>query len=248
MKKIFLISILLVFSCFNKTKLSELNEKTLIDNNWKIIINPFTEWEVKFSKNKKVNFKFSTYEDQGIFNGKYHINKEKVLQISTIKGHGSATYINLPKELKCKLIPMKNSLFYLEKLFCNNKLEIININKKVQDGMTRTFKNTKVVIKNTQMKATSNLKLRDMPNLKSKQITYIYGTKNDPVLLTKFLKRSYIKKDLTVKVIAKTVSKFKVKKWNNYWYYISIDSLTQTGPYHSAYSKTYGWVFGEFLK
>lgn len=52
-----------------------------------------------------------------------------------------------------------------------------------------------------------------------------------------------------VEVVARTVSKFKVANWENYWYFVTVDAYEcqftnqkQSLPYHGA------WVFGEFIK
>lgn len=57
--------------------------------------------------------------------------------------------------------------------------------------------------------------------------------------------RPFVPKGTSLSLLFKTRNKEKVKDWENYWYFVRVN----TGWYgHCDSENNLGWIFGEFIK
>ncbi len=86
--------------------------------------------------------------------------------------------------------------------------------------------------------ATTNLKIREMPNATAKEIHFTHYKDSQ------YITAKSLDKDAKMTVYARTKERDKVGKLNNYWYYIGMKYNDGEGgdPILT------GWVFGEFVK
>lgn len=93
----------------------------------------------------------------------------------------------------------------------------------------RNFKGVDVVVMGLKQGiTTSDVKIRDTPTINGKIINYWKEMGADNL--------EFVPKGETVEVIARTVNKEKIKKWENYWYLVNVGMEFQV------------WMFGEFVE
>lgn len=101
--------------------------------------------------------------------------------------------------------------------------------KEVREGAARKHEGINVVSMGGKKGiTTSEVKIRKTPSTSGEVLNYYPGLYDD------MLKAVPI--NTTVTVIARTVNKEQVQKWNNYWYLVNVDWSTEV------------WMFGEFVK
>lgn len=154
---------------------------------------------------------------------------------------------NIP--VKYHLISVKNE-FYSERLVTNdikgNYSVSINLSRRVPEG-TILIDDSGVdiyVLNSVKGSAVSNIRVRDFPDLNSNIYSFQYF---DEKPLT------YYKKGLAVSVQGRTIKKYKIDNYENYWYIVDLTGLCEYDTYElkdkTVVRKTkYLWVYGEFIK
>ncbi|HMV41809.1 MAG TPA: hypothetical protein PK079_12900 [Leptospiraceae bacterium] len=126
------------------------------------------------------------------------------------------------------------SLFYLD---CG-KTVFFNVSEKIQSGAQVQFEGVSVTaLSGITGVTTDDAKLREKPDVNSKSFSCISEMAPDWI--------PYVSKNTNLILLFKTNEKQKVKNWENYWYYVTVNG----GWYSRCNSKdNQGWIFGEFIK
>jgi len=241
-KTIFVFLLLLPILLFG---LSRISINKLINAKWHTAVSFYDDWSISFKKNGKAQIYFSGFDQGSCYTSSYKIVNNKVV-ISNFKecknNPGNTREIKETEVLTCSLIPEKNAMDHIEKLFCSKQFNFKNLTLKVPNGASRVLKGYPVYVYKREMITTWNLVIRSKPTVASKKVFYVERViKGDNV---KDVTRKSIPKGSKVKVLARTTKKHKVGKWSNYWYFIIIQSVGD----HNNFEEKEGWVFGEFLK
>jgi len=219
-----------------------LKKSKLLNIQW--VNNPggYENYTIEFKTNGRADYSYRGYEAGSQYLYQYIVVGNKV--ILTKPKHIKMDILEPPKRIECSLVQDTTSLHIMEKLVCNGKKLIFNnTTKKVPSGTPREVEGTSVIVWNKKMTTTWNLIIRTKPSIKSKKKFYHIAKNNDQTLV---LQKS-LPKGKKVYALARTISKMKVGKWNNYWYYISYENA-EMGRHGAEAKAENGWVFGEFLK
>ncbi|TGL90110.1 SH3 domain-containing protein [Leptospira congkakensis] len=151
------------------------------------------------------------------------------------------------KDFKCFTKIDEESIKYQEYLLCDNKLVLYNKSKKVNEGLIKNFKGIQVItqgLKNATV--TSNLKMREKPSKDSKSFECFFSHLDDESISNKEI--SFIPKNYTITVIAKTKNEDYIGDKKNFWYLIFPISDSYNGCLLKNSDQKEGWVFGEYIK
>lgn len=189
---------------------------------------------------------------QGIvwsFRGTYEVSAGKVHL--TIK---DSTGITEPAPKECHSLNDESDLFYSMHLHCSpGNWKYPNRSMPVAPGTRRKVHGIPVIVTGQTLGVTTtNVKLRERPDISSKAIT-CYIRCSDAVISkakekdcttdkTEYPVRpvGHVPVGTEVKIIARTVEKAGIGSWNNYWYYVEASPSIEL--IHT------GWMFGEFVK
>ncbi len=158
--------------------------------------------------------------------GAYALVKGKLRLTSSSKGPDGKPHI-----YQCAWKTTSKSFLYARELYCGALGSFFPENSKRAAGDTVMIDGAKAVLMNGEMAGlTTKAVFRKKPNKKGAPIRCSDGS-------------SPLVRDF--KVLARTESKVKVDKWENYWYYIQVpfDELATSGCFAPP-----GWVFGEFVR
>jgi len=185
------------------------------------------------------------FEGGGSLYGTYQVKGNKIhLKIK----HKGNWRIKVPKTCIYKKIP--RSAFANDFISCGSEKDLRFWKKNsIQEGGKKAVVNgIKVIAFNAKsMKAKSAVSMRSAPNLKAKKQKFTITLEKDKIGYMGYYNGKkktvmYLPKGETVQVYARTVTKIKVLKWNNFWYYCKVKDIDD----HSGGRMV--WIFGEFLK
>ncbi|MFB5651098.1 hypothetical protein ACE5IS_10665 [Leptospira wolffii] len=145
---------------------------------------------------------------------------------------------------KCKIIDSEQDIFYEKFLLCssNSNIDAFGLGNQhnefafglpdyaTKPGKSARFNNIEVVVLKKKGITTSNVKIRELPNVKSQSIIYYVESYDGPS------EKTFVPNRTPLVALAKTNSLDKIQDWSNYWYLVDLgnDNL--------------GWMFGEFIK
>ena len=252
MKKqiLMLISILItviISSSYSKNTI--LSDDVLLANNWYWYENGFeNDWIVlvKFNKNNTFITPGQYGEDLTVIEGKYKLLND-ILELEYYKYSGHIAILPPPQgeknpiiisnkgdliKTKCKLTTLKDSVMFQYCIQCENKKLLSRSDLLLKEGEQRIVDNIKVLTlgyKNAV--AIDNVKIREKPSIESRSYKYQNGLYDKP--------KEFVPKGSSFSVLARTIDKYKINNWENYWYYVDIG-----GRYNE---KGWVWMFGEFI-
>lgn len=175
-------------------------------------------------------------------NGEYYIKNDKLIS-KIYKNYSMFEY--LPNEFKKKSITWilkneENTIWYTKKLVSDNGLEFWDMNSKVKNGTIVTYKNIKMmVIMPEEIKLKNNTNAREKPGINEKKIEFITSDNAKQKVI------SYIPKDHTVRIYARTLKKERLQDMEDYWYYCE---LLYSWMANTTNKSRYGWIYGGILK
>lgn len=138
-----------------------------------------------------------------------------------------------------RLAAVRNGLHFTRQIVFNDGEKIWDKGSTVSEGAPVTVETVPCVtmgVRNASV--TVNAKFRVKPDMKAKELAFARFKTGDTGLEEE--KIAYIPEGTKIEVLARTAKKFKVQKWNNYWYYVDIQ-----GPWDVWQQ---GWVFAELVK
>jgi len=191
------------------------------------------------------------YESEGIYwynSGKYRVEKGLIRLAPEICRQFADTDDGVDcsstlGEAKVDLIRDDYSLYYKEYLFFesrynkqlliegkeNDNFRLPVPGTEVPEGETRMISKWQVItIGMKKAITTSAVKIRKTPEAHGEELAY-YSEIFAP-------EQKSVPKNATVTVVARTLEKEKVDKWENYWYYVHVGAPDGV------------WMFGEFVK
>jgi len=219
-------------------------ESSLINNSWGISSSGdggvLYERMFSFKKKGVVVIEIPVYEDNSVTsNGKYYI-KNGDLHMKSFKPF-SRNIAKKPADMVCKMKNADNSFLYSEKLICSpGKIIIYNFSKNSANGDLKKFGKYDAVVERKNRIAVWRLRIRSGPGSTYKALPR--NALNNGVMKVTYT----FKVGDKIKTVGRTVKKFKVGKFENYWYYIEYTHWVE-GPGGGGTTR-YGWVFGEGLK
>jgi hypothetical protein len=246
-KKILLVFIL--FMLFISINIFSIDEKFFLENIYfYLYANDLNPENIRFSIEFKSNGFFKGYacgESGGVMEGRYRFDSNDdtlVLNYYSYSIYDNLDNVNNPQnkgENQTKiffLAKTTDSIFY-DSYFVDEKGKFfITCDRFRSTGKLKKYNNIEVYTLGRQkVNVLENLNIRALPTINSKKINF------SETCVSCGYTTSYIPKDTTIEVYARTTKKDKVQEWNNYWYLWCIyDDLQQKA--------TYGWVYGEFLE
>ncbi|TGL46705.1 hypothetical protein EHQ55_15145 [Leptospira meyeri] len=151
------------------------------------------------------------------------------------------------KSFQCLSEKDNQSVIFAEYLKCDNKLFLYNKNKEVNENLNRNYNGFAVITLGLKTGfATSNLKLREKPNLLSKTFTCFFTHIDDETIREKEI--NFIPKNIKLTIIAKTLEEDIVGEKRNFWYLVLPSSDSYNGCLLKNSKQKEGWVFGEYIK
>jgi len=231
----FIIIIILIFCLIFLLSLEkglgaqELKKDYLVNNNWG------PEYKIGITIEFKKDNSFEAFEDYGM-------DFREVKGIYEIKNKKLALYDDAGKVFLSggELVYDENNVKYKYYLLFNEDKIVYNLNTKTKPGSEVYIDGyMSVTIDSKEAKLTYNMKFREKPDLNGKIINYYRINPESDDLMEEELK--FVPKDTTIYVIARTKDKYKVDKWNNYWYYVEVPDVY-------GFSRTKGWMFAEFIE
>lgn len=150
-------------------------------------------------------------------------------------------------EAVCELFENENSLEYLYglrvKSIKGEKIHTSTASKRrnyieydikdfpVEKGAKRVIDGIPVIVMGgISGRTNDNVKIRKKPSITAESVNYevdLYGIDNPP--------QDFVPKMTEIIILARTLEKEKVHKWNNYWYYVKVGINNGV------------WMFGEFI-
>lgn len=245
MFKIILVLIIVTIGFCKKTENLSVQEiVTYADGSWTSIGSETYRYSLEF----KTNGDFTANEageDIGLQGkGKYKIENEVIgLTIETEESFVAEPAKFAKKQFKCKIVNQKEDIEFEYALDCDNKVDYYSRNLLSLDRVKKYLGKYEVLsIAPTKGKTIDNANFRIEPADKGKLINCNLHKDNTSMDATQ---RTFIPKDREIEIIAKTKDKFKVQKWENYWYYIRVPLAELEGERCDVKNK--GWVYGEFV-
>ncbi len=134
----------------------------------------------------------------------------------------------------CVLQEVHDTVQYAKRLYCG-KIFFYSNKATVRANLQRNIKGVKAITMGVRDGiTTTGVKMRTAPTTKAATVYYTTPDGN---------KVTYLDKGYSVTILARTVKKQRIGKWNNYWYYV--DHGLHGDIYCSA---KYAWVYAEFVK
>ncbi len=150
------------------------------------------------------------------------------------------------KDFKCVVQKDNQSLIYEEFLKCDNNLILYNKSKEVKENQNRNYYGIDTLTLGLKSAvATSNLKLREKPDLNSKTFTCFFTHTEDEKIKEKEI--NFIPKTTNLTIISKTADEFTVGDKRNFWYLVFPSSDSNNGCFLKNSKQKEGWVFGEYI-
>lgn len=240
LNRIWIIIILILVSCKKTENLSVQEILTYGNGTW-LFSDDFNQEDFSFESNGNLTAHHTGETISLIGKGKYKIEGDEVILNIEKEENQSIDKGSFKKNLKCKLINQKDDLQYEYKLSCNNKTDYYSRALMSFDRVKKYLGKYDVLsLEIKKGKTIDNANFRTEPSEKGKLIscTFTKEENGNPIPAVK----TFIPKDRDINIIAKTKDKFKVQKWENYWYYISVPVSGYIGEQCSK-----GWVYGEFI-
>ncbi|MCW7494867.1 SH3 domain-containing protein [Leptospira sp. 2 VSF19] len=151
------------------------------------------------------------------------------------------------KDFKCITKIDEESIKFKEYLLCDNKLVLYNKEKKVNEGLNRKINGIEVITQGLKKGiVTSNLKMREKPSKDSKSFECFFSHLDDENLNNKEI--TFIPKNYTITIIAKTKAEDYIGGKKNFWFLISPSSDSYNGCLLKNSNQKEGWVFGEYIR
>lgn len=222
-----------------------LNEKHLLQGFWNAAPeHPGHDHKITF-KGGKFQWVDIIAEKEARYSGSYKLEKN-ALRLSGVKETSVGGSWPVPTEILCFLVPDTDALEFEEKLACANaggddfSVNFTNTKVKTKPGAERVVSDIPVIYSPGVKRPTATVVLRSMPDTSAGYVTWFtQGKSGDPEARKNLLKGEKIK------VLARTQKKMKVGKFNNYWYYVETDGISEFGGVSLGIR---GWAYGEFLK
>lgn len=146
-------------------------------------------------------------------------------------------YVKLFKS-SCEWTEDKTRLDFLELLTCGTTF-LFKESSKVREGTEIESKHgILIALGQKNGKISDDAKFRNTPSIKSKT-----NKCKIEIAMDSFGMDGVIPKNSSVKLLARTKDKMKVKNWENYWYFI--ETFSSVGDKNCK--ENTGWVFGEFV-
>lgn len=200
----------------------------LYSNTWEESVygcTPGAICNVRFMKDMKYSGYIQGLGSEQDISGTYKIENNKLTLSTSVE------------KLKGGVLVNDDSLYYTQYIEFENKRTLFN-KKCLNIGRKKLIKGINTITMGMkEAKTTTDLKFRETPDEKGKQLTY--RATFDGV--TK--EYASIPSGVTVYLLARTENMVKVQKWENYWYYIDVNECDEIGCETKS-----GWVFGEFVK
>jgi len=222
-----------------------LHEKTLAQGFWNAAPeHPGHDHKITF-KAGKFQWVDAIAEKEAHYSGSYTIEKN-ALRLSGVKEASVGGSWPVPTEILCFLVPATDALEFEEKLACVNagggdfSVNFTNTKVKTKPGAERVVSDMPVIYAPGVKRPTATVVLRSMPDTSADSVTwFMLGKSGAPEARKNLLKGEKIK------VLARTQKKMKVGKFNNYWYYVETDGVSEFGGVPLSIR---GWAYGQFLK
>lgn len=238
---------IIVGMCFcKKTENLSIQEILAYGNGtWSSISDGFGSNSIEF----KSNGDFTALKTEELLylegKGKYKIENEEIaLSIEKEENQAPDQGKFDKKQFKCKIINQKEDIEFEYKLACGNQGDYYSRNLLSLDRVKKYLGKYEILsIATTKGKTIDNANFRIEPYDKGKLISCSFhkdNTGNDAPA-----EKTFIPKDRYIEILAKTKDKFKVQKWENYWYYIYVPTAVYEGENCGGINK--GWVYGEFI-
>lgn len=227
------------------TNLPEVKEVTLSDKilqeaKWNTdAYGKLVNLTIIFQKDNNYRIDFNGEGCGQYWSGKYIIRNEK--QVLLKKGfQQSADCVPDEPEKICEFRKEKNPILYEYSLNCGD-VHYWDHNKPVSLNKESLFHDILVLsMSGKQGVTTKDVKLRERPNISSK----FFNCRIEDKMLNNE-ERPFVPKETGLSLLFKTKNKEKIKDWENYWYFVRVN----TGWYGRCDSENnLGWIFGEFVK
>lgn len=261
-KRLIIVCLLInIISC--KEQIQSNNEMKTTNNSETIKVKPETNNEILSDKmlqetewsnhpyrghGTNINFlKDSEYQIHSVgggcnylWKGKYHIINKKTLTLKKGILQFKDCETDDEPERNCEYKKEKNPILFEYYLDCGKEQMYIywNQNTAIPSNSNIIFQNVSVLaLGGKKGVTTDDAKLREKPDINSKSFNCISEATME--------KKPYVLNKEKLILLFKTLEKQKVKKWENYWYYVYVDS----GWYGRCDSENnLGWIFGEFVR
>ncbi|TGM66484.1 hypothetical protein EHQ94_10910 [Leptospira meyeri] len=180
------------------------------------------------------------------YNGNFSENQDlNTIHLYNLKENCSQNPI---KDINCEIINIQDSIYFTQKIKCDNNQEYFNHQKPTQKGLIKYYNET--IFESMGLKkafVNSNVVLRERPfNSSTKFICYFENLPTNSNL--KPGNYSFIPKNYSLTVIGKTIEKEMINGKNNYWYLV----IPATDEYNACILRDTlqfeGWIFGEYIE
>lgn len=234
------------------SSLSGLSAKNAFEGEWGS--SDFSEIGIKASIDENL---ISAHTPESVNSANYKINGD-TLHYTAVPNDPK----QVPQKGTCKIVKLNDHLFFQEQLQCTGSLgKLLDSDQKIEGtsksfkgkvfrspvpaGKERKIQGKEVITVLKTGKINDAAYLRSAPDASAKPLTCTLSKPDSNGHASKGYEGQVIPKDTELSVIARTKTKVKVQKWENYWYYVEkrshnlvADWITSCGP---------GWVYGEFI-
>ncbi|MEM7182651.1 MAG: SH3 domain-containing protein, partial [Spirochaetota bacterium] len=206
---------------------------------------PLHDFILSFQKNNRYKMRHAAPGKLFYNEGTYTIKKQIVYFKPNVCKHEETDVqqISCQKTMGegfCQIQEFPNDLFYAYYLVCKSTSvkepvvwdwESVNfaIGSAKKKGEIVSFQGRQVFLLGmVAAKTADGVNMREKPDVTSDKISYSdFDTENN---------YEFVPKNRELTLIARTLKKKRVKKWNNYWYYVTVKNGNTA------------WMYGEFIK
>lgn len=226
--------------CLALSSASALSAKNPFQGKWTDKVDGMAQFEID---SKKIKARMSAHHGQS-YTGTYKVQDETLHYTLTAEEWGET---GKGEKGTCKIEKLKDHLSFQEELKCtgpigeyfHNMQKRKIFGKPLSDGTVRKLDGREVLTFLKEGKVNDAANYRSAPDVSSKPIHCMLSC-GDECSGPPKIDGPVIPKGIDVNIIAKTKTKVKVQKWENYWYYVDIKWSWEE-------SCKRGWIYGEFI-